>query len=222
MVYLAHTAHPQYAAMWLGAVGWILTVVTTGLVEWRVWVVADVSVITSGMVWVGIWRVCFFSHILVSPELRVMFCQKMRLSDAFTPWEIAVAQVLMMVAAVLGLLASASVIYGLRNIFFGLDKKIHILVAFSLGGVLYLLTAVCSLIPLCLNFNSVVQNQTIAFPDIFHVPPAPVEQHVGGGIAVGISASIMMVTSGIVKLQCLLSITKTLAVLLFSSLFMCL
>ncbi|KAL2087917.1 hypothetical protein ACEWY4_016745 [Coilia grayii] len=199
MAYLAHTAHPQLLGLWAGSVGWILTMVTIGLVQWRVWVVTDVSIISSGLAWVGIWKVCFYSHKVVT-ERGALYCQKMGISDSFVPTEIVTAQILMLVALVLGLLANASTLYGLRNVFFGLDKHRPIRLAFTAGGLLHLLASLSSLIPLGLNLQAVATNQNITFPENFHMPPAPVHQQVGEAIGVGISAAILSVASGVIFL----------------------
>ncbi|XP_016360050.1 claudin-34-like [Sinocyclocheilus anshuiensis] len=212
MPYLVHTAHAQLVALWLGTVGWTLVIVTVGLVEWRVWEVSDLSFITSGLAWVGIWRVCFYSHALILSDNQIMFCQRIRLSESFTPPEIAAAQVLMLVALFLGLAGNASVIYGLRNVYFGLNK---IRSAFASGGVLLILTGASSLVPVCWNLRSVVNNQTISFPAEFRMPSAPtisfpaefrmpsapVNQSIGPGIIVGIFASVLLVFSGLVFLS---------------------
>ncbi|KAK2874679.1 hypothetical protein Q8A67_021832 [Cirrhinus molitorella] len=201
MPYLVHTAHAQFVALWLGTVGWALIIVTVGLVEWRVWEVSDLSVITSGLAWVGIWRVCFYSHAPILSGSQIMFCQRIRLSESFTPPEIAAAQVLLLVALVLGLAGNASVVYALRNVYFGLNKLKPIKLAFSSGGVLLILTGASTLVPVCWNLHSVVNNQTISFPAEFRMPPAPVNQSIGPGIAVGIFASILVVLSGLVFLS---------------------
>lgn len=201
MPYLVHTAHAQFVGLWVGVIGWILTMVSIGLVQWRIWAVSDQSVITSGLAWVGIWRTCFYTHVLVMSEYEVMYCQKIRLSDTFTPSEIAAAQPLMLLALILGIFGNSSVIYGMRNVYFGLDQQRPIMLAFSIGGGLLIFAGLSSFIPLFWNLNSVVTNQTIDFPPNFYMPPAPVEQYVGPGIAVGIFASILVVASGLVLLS---------------------
>jgi len=201
MPYLVHTAHAQFVALWLGTVGWILIIVTLGLVEWRVWEVSDQSVITSGLAWVGIWRVCFYSHVLVLSDNQIMFCQRIGLLESFTPPEIASAQVLLIVALILGLIGNASVVYGLRNIYFGLNTFKAIRLAFYTGGFLFILTGAAALVPVCWNLHSVINNQTIIFPAEFLMPPAPAKQHIGPGIIVGIFASTLLVCSGVVFLS---------------------
>ncbi|XP_031679717.1 claudin-34-like [Oncorhynchus kisutch] len=198
MAYLVHTAHPQFVSLWLSAVGWALTAVTLGLIQWRVWQVADLTFITSGEAWVGLWRVCFYSHTLVTSGFRVMYCQSMALSDSFTPPEVATAQVLTLLGLVVGFCGNAAAVYALRSVYFGLEKQTPIRRAFAVAGTLCLLSAVCFLIPLLWNLNSVVTNQTIAFPSNFHMPPAPVTQKPGAGIGVGIIGSFMMIVSGVI------------------------
>lgn len=200
MPYLVHTAHAQFVALLLAAVAWTLVIVTVGLVEWRVWEVSDLSVITSGLAWVGIWRVCFYSHAPILSNNEIMFCQRIRLSESFTPPEIATAQVLMLVSLILGLAGNAIVVYGLRNVYFGLNKVKPIRLAFSFGGVLLILTGASALVPVCWNLNSVVNNQTISFPAEFRMPSAPVNQSIGPGIIVGIFASVLLIFSGMVFL----------------------
>lgn len=198
MAYLVHTAHAQLAALWLACVGWTLTAVALGLVQWRVWHVADREVISSGVAWVGIWRTCFNSQTLVTPGLLVMHCKCIGLTEAFTPPEIAAGQVLMLLSLLVGLCGNAAGIYALRNVYLGTDKTLLIRVAFPTAGALYLLAAVMSLVPLLWNLISVLTNQTINFPAEFKMPHAPKSQQEGGGITVGMVGAILMIVSGII------------------------
>nr|XP_046238055.1 claudin-34-like [Scatophagus argus] len=198
MAYLAHTAHVQLVAVWLGCVGWTLTAVSLGLIQWRVWQVSDTEVITSGVAWVGIWRACFNSHTLVTPGFRVLHCKYISLTDAFTPPEIVAGQILMLLSLLVGLLGNAGGLYALRNVNFGMERTSPIRVAFLTTGALCLLAAVMSLVPLLWNLSSVVTNQTINFPSEFKMPEAPDSQHVGSGIGVGLVGTILMIFSGII------------------------
>uniref|UniRef100_UPI0037E9AD1A claudin-34-like n=1 Tax=Semicossyphus pulcher TaxID=241346 RepID=UPI0037E9AD1A len=198
MTYLAHTANAQLVALWLGFVGWTLTAVALGLIQWRVWHVSDREVISSGVAWVGIWRACFNSHILVSPGYKVMHCKYISLTEAFTPPEIVAGQILMLLSLLVGLCGNAGGVYALRNIYFGMEKNPPIRLAFFITGALCLLAAVMSLIPLLWNMSSVVTNQTIKFPPDFEMPPAPDSQQLGWGIGIGIVGTVLMIVSGIV------------------------
>uniref|UniRef100_A0A671YUW2 Claudin 34 n=1 Tax=Sparus aurata TaxID=8175 RepID=A0A671YUW2_SPAAU len=173
-------------ALVLGFVGWTLTAVALGLIQWRVWQVSHSDVISSGVAWVGLWRVCFNSHTLVTPAFTFMHCRSMGLTEAFTPPEVAAGQVLMLLSLVVGLCGNAGGVYAVRNIYFSLEKSTPTRSAFFTTGGLCLLAAVMSLIPLLWNLTSVVTNQTISFPPEFMMPAAPQSQHVGGGVMVGL------------------------------------
>lgn len=198
MSYLVHTAHAQLCALWLGCVGWTLTAVALGLIQWRVWQVSDREVISSGVAWVGIWRACFNSHTLVTPGFRVMHCKYISLTEAFTPPEIVAGQVLMILSLLVGLCGNAGGVYALRNVFFGMEKTPPIRLAFFTTGALCLLAGVMSAIPLLWNLSSVVTNQTINFPAEFKMPQAPESQHAGCGIGVGMVGTVLMIVSGII------------------------
>ncbi|NXS11001.1 CLD34 protein, partial [Neodrepanis coruscans] len=109
-------SHLQLAAFGLGTVGWILCTVSMGIVEWRVWHVDNTTIISSGIAWVGIWKVCFISYLHVSPGYREQFCHKFIGYDSFIPHEIYAAQGLMLIAMFMGLLGLAATIFALRNV----------------------------------------------------------------------------------------------------------
>lgn len=196
MVYLAHSAHAQLGALPLGCVGWTLTCMSLGLIEWRVWLLGRSEVIDSGVAWVGLWRVCFHSHALVNPGF--LHCSAISPFEDYAPAEITTGQVLMVLAAVTGLLGNAGGVYAVRNAYFGVRRTLLVRWAFHGTGVLYLLAATASTVPLLWNLHSVATNQTISFPLDFRLPPAPILQHVGGGIGVGLVGTCLMVICGIV------------------------
>lgn len=198
MAYLAHSAHAQLLALWLACVGWTLTAVALGLVQWRVWLVSDSEAVSSGVAWVGVWRTCFDSRTATSPGYTAMRCSRMGLTEEFTPADIAAAQVLMLLSLLVGLCGNAGGVYSMRNVYFGLEKNPPIRLCFVASGALCLLAAGMSSVPLIWNLSSVVTNQTIRFPPEFNMPAAPDSQHVGCGISVGMVGTVMMVLSGIV------------------------
>ncbi|KAM4739785.1 claudin-34 [Anableps anableps] len=192
MIYLAHTAHWQFLGLVFGFLAWLFIMTTAGINEWRLWYVDDVSIITSGVAWVGIWRACFHSHVLPDTEN----CQSISISDSYVPPEIPLAQVLMMLAVITGLLGNISAAVAMRMAYFSVKDRRKMRLSFILTGALYLVTAVLSLVPLVWNMTSVLNNSTIDFPPEFNLPVAPVQQSVGPAIGVGIFASILMLISG--------------------------
>lgn len=196
MLHLAHTAHLQFLGLITGFLAWILIMATAGLNEWRLWHVADVSVITSGVAWVGIWKACFYSQVLP----KVENCWSISITDSFAPTEIPVAQVLMTLAVTCGLAANIVAALAMRMVYFSVEDRKHIRLVFVMAGTLYLLTGTSCLVPLAWNMNSVLKNNTIDFPPDIPLPSAPVSQRVGSAIGVGILASIMILISALLFL----------------------
>lgn len=196
MIYLAHTGHWQFLGLLVGCLAWILTMTSAGINEWRLWHVSDVSVISSGVAWVGIWRACFYSQVLPQTEN----CQSIGISEHFVPTEISVAQVLMGLAMICGLAANISASVAMRMVYFSLEDRRSIQLVFVLTGTLYVLTGVSTLVPLAWNMSSVLNNSTIDFPPEFNFPAAPIRQQVGSAIGVGVFGTILMLFSGLLFL----------------------
>lgn len=192
-MYLANTAHLQFVALIFSFLAWIFIMVSAGLNEWRLWHVANATAVTSGVAWVGIWRACFYSYNFDETEN----CRSFSVSDAFLPPEIAAAQVMMMLAVVVGLVASMCGAYAIRLALFSVEDRRNIRSAFLLAGTLYLLTSVLSMVPLGWNINSILQNRPINFPPEFNLPAAPYAQYIGSAIAVGLLASILHLLSAL-------------------------
>lgn len=193
MMHLVHTAHLQFLGLIFGFLAWILIMTTTGLNEWRLWQVDNVEVITSGTAWVGIWRACFYSHNLSMTEN----CWSISIGDSFAPTEIVAAQVMMMLAVVVGLAANVCAAYAMRMAYFSVKDRRNIRLVFLLAGGLYVLTSVLCMVPLLWNTNSIVNNHPIDFPPEFYLPSTPVAQHIGSGIGVGLFASTVIFLSGL-------------------------
>lgn len=170
MLYVSHTAHWQFLGLIAGILAWILIMTTSGINEWRMWHVADTSVVTSGVAWVGIWRTCFYSHTL--PEMEN--CQSIAISDAFVPTEILVAQVCMVLASICGLAGNISAAVAMRLVYFSVEDRRNVRLMFVLAGSLYLLTGILCLVPLVWNMRSVLNNSTIDFPPEFQIGRAHV------------------------------------------------
>lgn len=196
MIYLAHTGHLQFLGLILGFLAWILIMTTSGINEWRTWHVSNVSIISSGQAWVGIWKSCFYSHVL--PELEN--CRTISISDSFVPVEIQVAQVMIGLAMICGLVANVVAALAMRMVYFSVEDRSNMRLLFTLGGLLYLLTGVLCLVPLVWNMTSVMNDNPIAFPPEFHLPSAPDYQYIGSAIGLGLFSSTLILISGLLFL----------------------
>ncbi|NXY90605.1 CLD34 protein, partial [Alcedo cyanopectus] len=201
------TPHLQLAAFALGTVGWILCTISLGSVEWRVWHVDNTTIISSGIAWVGIWKVCFITYLHVSPGYREQFCQKLSGYDFSIPREIYAAQGLLLIAMFMGLLGLTATVFALRNVYMGVTHKPLIARFFLLAAFFYIFAALCVLVPVSWNFYSVAHNHSIAFPPAYHVPSSPAAQEAGAAIPIGIVAVIFLLLSGTFSLWYRLPVT---------------
>ncbi|NWX00314.1 CLD34 protein, partial [Caloenas nicobarica] len=195
------TSHLQLATFALGTVGWILCTVSMGIVEWRVWHVGNTTIISSGIAWVGIWKVCFISYLHVSPGYKELFCHKFSGDDSSIPPEIYAAQGLLLIAMFMGLLGLTATIFALRNVYMGITHKTLITRFFLVGGFFYIFAGLCVLIPVSWNFYSVTHNQSIAFSPSYYMPSSPAAQEPGAAIPIGIVAVILLLLSGTFSLS---------------------
>uniref|UniRef100_A0A674I548 Claudin 34 n=1 Tax=Terrapene triunguis TaxID=2587831 RepID=A0A674I548_9SAUR len=192
MTSLATSIHLQIIGLALGTLGWILCIISMGQVHWRMWHTSNATIISSGIVWVGIWKVCFNSHGKVSRDLRIMFCHRFHFNDAFIPQEISVAQVLVLAAIVLRALGKALTVFALRNIYMEILPKTQTIIFFLTGGLLNILSSVLILIPVSWNLHSIMKNRSIAFPPSYHLPSTPKSQKVGAAIPVGFISVLLL------------------------------
>nr|XP_060623090.1 claudin-34 [Anolis sagrei ordinatus] len=178
----------------LAAIGWILCITATGADEWRVWHTTNVPGISTGKLWVGIWRVCFMVD-LHDGEPMKMHCLEFLEQYGTLPKEIFIAQDLMSLASVVLALAVAFMSFALWNVLKNVRQKHVLLIFFRVGGVLTLLSGLIILLPLLWNMYSVLANDGIEFPYPFHLPYLPYEQTVGFAIYVGFFASGFLMSS---------------------------
>eukprot|EP00061_Rhincodon_typus_P007742 g29736.t1 len=182
----------QLVGLVLGTVGWIGSAIATGLIQWRVWRVSSPEV-TSGVTWVGIWRVCFYSRLLTTPPFQGMSCRRLGALDPFVPPEIGVGQGLMLAAMVWGALGKAANVYGLWDVYIGGGcQSRRAGLAFAVGGGFHLLACLCVLVPAAWNLNSVLSNRTIAFPPHYRLPPSAGSQEPGAALSVALFSSTVL------------------------------
>ncbi|XP_044840428.1 claudin-34-like isoform X2 [Mauremys mutica] len=187
---LAITSHIPLLGFVLSVLGWILCVISIGLIQWRVWHVDNTTIISSGTIWIGIWDVCF----TLNPELAngssLMLCQRFTTRNTFIPSEIFVAQDLLMLATIMEAVAIGFTLSALWALYKKELKK-H-LVFFLTGGILNIISSVFILIPVSWNLHSIMKNRSIAFPPPYHLPSTPKSQEVGAAIPVGLISVLLL------------------------------
>ncbi|KAK2507322.1 hypothetical protein MC885_015172 [Smutsia gigantea] len=169
MILLINRGNCKVAGFVIATIGWILSTTSVGLVEWQVWYMDTTSLLPSGLAYVGLWKVYIYQHI--SNFSRTTLCCCFIYCDTYVPLAICVAQILLLVASILGLLRKALTI------------------------------CVCISVAVIWNYHSVVTEEGIAFPPSFLMPFKPDTQETGRAILVASLAAFMLVLSGLIFLS---------------------
>uniref|UniRef100_A0A8D0QPY3 Uncharacterized protein n=1 Tax=Sus scrofa TaxID=9823 RepID=A0A8D0QPY3_PIG len=155
---------------------WVLGTTSMALAEWRVWYVNSTSLLSSRLACVGVWRACIFHHGngLDCP----IGCQDYSYLDSSVPLDIRVAQIVLLLATVLGLFSKAAIIFALKNMY--LSKAQKTCGPSAVAGMLSIAASVCILAAVVWNQLSIQTEEGIAFPPSFNLPFKSDCQEVGG------------------------------------------
>ncbi|XP_042312435.1 claudin-34 [Sceloporus undulatus] len=185
--------------LFFAVVGWILCVISTAVDEWRLWIIEDVPGISSGKIWIGIWRTCFMVD-AQNDEPMKKECLEFLEQYSSLPKEIFIAQDLMSLASVVQSLAISFMSFALWNVFKNAKQKKVLFTFFTIGGILNLISGIIIFVPLSWNLHSVLTGKGIDFPVPFLLPYLPKKQDVGVAIYVGFVASGFQQLSGLLIL----------------------
>ncbi|XP_063160390.1 claudin-34 [Candoia aspera] len=183
----------QLCGYLLSILGWIMCITSTAVDQWRIWHVENEAGIPSGLVWIGIWRICY-KHGTDSKD-TILNCEEFTEDYKNLPIEIFLAQDLMSLACIMGAVAISFMSFALWNVFKTITQKTFLLTFFSLGGILNLLSGIMVLIPVSWNLYSVLHKAEIQFPEVFQMPVSPKAQQVGAAIYIGYVAAALFLLS---------------------------
>ncbi|XP_077663288.1 claudin-34-like [Eretmochelys imbricata] len=190
----------QLVGVSLGSLGWILSCITTRHAEWRLWLVNNTTIFSSGIAHVGIWKICFPPNLKISSDYDIVCCHEFNFNENFFPVEMFLAQILLLIATFLGGLGIFFTFLSPWHFYMGTMRKTQAICLFLAGGILYIIAGLCVLVPVSWNFYSVANNSSIPFPPSFHLPSGPVAQRIGIAIPMGISSGLMLLISGLFSL----------------------
>ncbi|XP_043849374.1 claudin-34 [Dromiciops gliroides] len=198
------TGNLQLSGFALATSGWILAPTSMGQTDWRVWHLDNTtSIISSGIAWVGIWKVCFYNTILLSPQGRsVKICHTYGMFNSLLSQDFRAVQNIFLFACILGVLGKVSIILALRNFYMGAARRSTTCNLFTIGGFFYLFAGICILICVIWNFYAVSKNESLTFPATFYLPPRPKTQEVGNAVSMAITSAILMLLGGGIFLFC--------------------
>ncbi|XP_077199389.1 claudin-34 [Paroedura picta] len=207
--FLAQASFFQLCGFVLAAIGWGLCISATTLGKWRQWLIEDSIDYQAGVMWIGIWDVCYEVY-SPDPEAEV-HCKTFDVGHVFLPKEIFIAQDLMSLCSVVKTVALGFFFFAFWNIIKSDNKNKITSTFFTIGGLLSLTTGILILIPVTWNMFSVMNKKNIIFPETFKMPSHPKEQFVGIAIHLGLISAILQIVSGLLFLsnKCLFIRQKT-------------
>lgn len=190
----------QVAAFAVTTLGWIFSMMSMGLVEWRVWYMDNTtSSFPTGLACIGLWKVCTHHHI--SSSRRNSVCHLYTYSDTYLPPDIRVAQHLLLAASILGLLGKVLIGSALRNVLLGHLQKGATWNLFFASGILNMTAGVFISVAVIWNYRSVMNEEGIDFPPSFYIPFKPDKQETGSAIPAAVLAAFMMLFGGLFALS---------------------
>lgn len=166
----------------LAVLGWLGTIVCCALPMWRVTAFIGSNIVTSQTIWEGLWMNC------VVQSTGQMQC-KVYDSLLALPQDLQAARALIVVAILLGAFGLLVALVGAQctNCVQDDTAKAKITIV---AGVLFLLAALLTLVPVSWSANTIVQD--------FYNPIVPESQkrEIGSGLYVGWAAAAMQLLGG--------------------------
>ncbi|KAJ8268184.1 hypothetical protein COCON_G00133560 [Conger conger] len=165
--------------------GWVMAIAVTALPQWKVTAFIGSNILTSEIVWEGIWMNCIYQ------TTGQMQCKTYESMLALPP-DIQAARALMCLAIFLGWLSCTVTCCGMKcTTCAGDDRQAKAAIALC-GGVLFILTGLCVLVPVSWTANTVIRD--------FYNPAVPMvrKRELGQAIYLGWAAAVILMLSGAV------------------------
>ncbi|XP_028319072.1 claudin-5b [Gouania willdenowi] len=173
----------EFLGLALCVSGSLLVMVSCGMPMWKVTAFIDSNIVIAQTIWDGLWMSC------VVQSTGQMQC-KLHDSVLALSSDLQTARALTVVAAVVGVAALTVTVTGAQctNCIKDEDLKARVVHA---GGVLYVLSALLMLVPLCWMANNIIVD--------FHDPLVPSSQkrEIGAAIYVGWAATALLLLGGV-------------------------
>uniref|UniRef100_A0A8C9A907 Claudin-34 n=1 Tax=Prolemur simus TaxID=1328070 RepID=A0A8C9A907_PROSS len=189
------SAECQVAGFAIATIGWILSSTSMGLVEWRVWHMDDPSFFPTGLACVQMWRVCIYRHHTNISTAK--FCHQYTYYDDFLPLDSRIAQHLMLLASVRGLMGRGFSIYALWNVYMGILQRHDACHSFVVSGTLNMIAGVCIIIAVLQNYYCITNLQGIAFLPSFQLSFKPDTQETRSAAFMASLGAFLMLLRGL-------------------------
>ncbi|MGH0153325.1 UNVERIFIED_CONTAM: hypothetical protein FKN15_056493 [Acipenser sinensis] len=166
----------------LAVAGWIGSIVACTLPMWRVTAFIGVSIVTSQIMWEGIWMTC------VVQSTGQMQC-KIYDSMLALPQDLQAARALEVISIILGLLAILFSIMGVKctNCIEDQGAKAKVMIV---SGVMFILASLMQLIPVSWSANTIIRD--------FYNPlvPESSKREMGSSLFIGWAAASLLLFGG--------------------------
>ncbi|KAL6096425.1 cldn5 [Pungitius sinensis] len=166
----------------LGLAGSLLVMVACALPTWKVTAFVDSNIVVAQSTWDGLWMSC------VVQSTGQMQC-KVHDSVLALARDLQTARALTVASAVFGVAALAVTVAGAQCTTCISHEQLKARVV-NAGGVLYIVSALCVLVPLCWMANNII----VDFHDP-HVPPSK-KREIGAAIYIGWAACALLLLGG--------------------------
>ncbi|KAM6151489.1 claudin-34-like [Rhynchocyon petersi] len=181
---LVRSAHCQLAGFIAVTIGWILSITSIGLVEWRVWNITRSPPSGFSEVHVGMWDVCIYD------SKKNGVCHYYTHPDTYLPVSLRSSRSLLLLAFVIGVLGKAAFIFAFRNR--PLRNPTTTLTPYTTAGLLYMCAGCCVSISVIWCYYCLKINEGISFPSNFHLPFQPDSQQAGVGLLLAAVSALLM------------------------------
>ncbi|XP_034340603.1 claudin-34-like [Arvicanthis niloticus] len=195
MVLYKKSGNHQLRGFALAAIAWILCSTSMGLPEWQIWYLENPVLSYTSMAFVGMWGASVCHH---NNSSHVRVCHYYNYRDALVPLDIRVAQHLLLVASIVGLVGAVCAVFGLQQLYTEKLQKNEDCNPFVLSAILNAIASIFIFLAVMCNYFTVQSKDRVCFLPSFQLPLFPYAQKAGSAIRVACISGILFLLSAII------------------------
>ncbi|XP_031232043.1 claudin-34-like [Mastomys coucha] len=196
MAFFNKSANHQMRGFALATIAWIMCSTSMGLPEWRVWYLEEPTVSSPNIAFIGMWKACICHRVDNSTHQRV--CDHYTYRDTLVPLDIRLAQHLLLVANIIGLVGTVCAVFALQQLYTEKLKKNDDYNPFVLSAILNAVASTFIFLAVMCNYFSVPSKKGICFLPSFQIPLFPYAQRAGSAMGVASISAMLFLLSAII------------------------
>ncbi|XP_021044493.1 claudin-34-like [Mus pahari] len=197
MVFFKKSTNHQIRGFALATIAWIMCSTSMGLPEWRVCYLEEPMGSSQSMAFVGMWRACICHHVDTSSHQRV--CQHYTYHDGLVPLDIRLAQNLLLVANIIGLVGTVCAVFALQQLYTEeLENNDDNDNPFVLSAVLNAVASTFIFLAVMCNYFSEPSKEGLYFLPSSQMPLFPYAQRAGSAMGMASISAILFLLSAII------------------------